>query len=84
MISTTATISVGGVPASVSLATELATSCKLVEPTAPQNLASPTDGFIPPTDAETVLLSRLNAIYGSKGAPPAQGSLKGPIGFIVR
>ena len=56
----------------------------LVEPTAPQNLASPTDGFIPPTDAETVLLSRLNAIYGSKGAPPAQGSLKGPIGFIVR
>jgi pilus assembly protein CpaC len=55
----------------------------LVEPTAPQNLAAPTDGFVPPSDAETVLLSRLNAVYGEKGKKP-QGSLKGPIGFIVR
>lgn len=56
----------------------------IVEATSPQNIALPTDGFVPPTDAETVLLSRLNAIYGAKGRPPAQGSLKGPIGFIVR
>ena len=42
------------------------------------------NGFAPPTDAETVLLSRLNAVYGSKGTPQAQGTLKGPIGFIVR
>lgn len=56
----------------------------LVEATAPSNLALPTDGFAPPTDAETVLLSRLNAVYGSKGKPKAQGQLKGPIGFIVR
>ena len=55
----------------------------LVEATAPQNLAAPTDGFVPPSDAETVLLSRLNAVYGEKGTKP-QGSLKGPIGFIVR
>jgi pilus assembly protein CpaC len=55
----------------------------LVEATSPQNLASPTDGFVTPSDAETVLLSRLNAVYGEKGKKP-QGSLKGPIGFIVR
>lgn len=56
----------------------------LVEATAPQNLASPTDGFAPPSDAETVLLSRLNAVYGTKGKAAPQGQLKGPIGFIVR
>jgi pilus assembly protein CpaC len=56
----------------------------LVEATSRQNLALPTDGFAPPTDAETVLLSRLNAVYGEKGKPQAPGTLKGPIGFIVR
>ena len=55
----------------------------LVEATSPKNLALPTDGFVPASDAETILLSRLNAVYGNKGAP-AQGSLKGPVGFIVR
>jgi pilus assembly protein CpaC len=55
----------------------------LVESTSPKNLAAPTDGFVAPSDAETVLLSRLNAVYGAKGSM-AQGSLKGPIGFIVR
>jgi pilus assembly protein CpaC len=56
----------------------------LVEATSGTNLALPTDGFVPGTDAETVLLSRLNAVYGEKGKPPAQGQLKGPVGFIVR
>ncbi|MCE9522271.1 MAG: type II and III secretion system protein family protein, partial [Alphaproteobacteria bacterium] len=56
----------------------------LVEATSPQNLALPTDGYIVPSDAETVLLSRLSTVYGTKGKPQAQGSLKGPIGFIVR
>lgn len=55
----------------------------LVEPTSPKNLASPTDGMVAASDAEAVLLSRLNAVYGKKDAP-AQGSLKGPVGFIVR
>lgn len=55
----------------------------LVEATSPQNLATPVDGFVPASDAEAVLLSRLNAVYGAKGKHP-QGSLKGPIGFIVR
>jgi pilus assembly protein CpaC len=55
----------------------------LVEPTSPKNLAMPTDGFVNASDAEAVLLSRLNAVYGEKGKQP-QGTLKGPIGFIVR
>ena len=56
----------------------------VVEATSPQNLASPTDGFVTPSDAETILLSRLNAVYGEKGKPQSPGTLKGPIGFIVR
>jgi pilus assembly protein CpaC len=54
----------------------------LVDATSQKNLASPTDGYVTASDAETVLLSRLNAVYGEKGKKP-QGSLKGPIGFIV-
>jgi len=54
----------------------------LVKATSPQDLASPTDGFVPPSDAETVLLSRLNAVYG-KGKQ-VQGSLKGPVGFTIQ
>jgi pilus assembly protein CpaC len=55
----------------------------LVEPTSAESLEAPTDGFAPASDAETVLLSHLNATYGPKGGKP-QGSLKGPIGFIVQ
>ena len=54
----------------------------IVDATSPKNLASPTDGFVMASDAETILLSRLNAVYGEKGKQP-QGTLKGPIGFIV-
>lgn len=54
----------------------------LVKPVAERDLASPVDGFVPPSDAESVLLSRLNAVYG-KGKP-VQGSLKGPVGFTVQ
>jgi pilus assembly protein CpaC len=54
----------------------------LVKPVAARDLASPVDGFVPPSDAESILLSRLNAVYG-KGKP-VQGSLKGPVGFTVQ
>ncbi len=54
----------------------------LVNPASLKDLASPVDGFVPPSDAETVLLSRLNAVYG-KGKP-VQGSLKGPVGFTLQ
>ena len=54
----------------------------LVKPTHLQDLVSPTDGFAPATDLETVLLSRLNAVYGKGKA--VQGSLKGPVGFTIQ
>ena len=41
-------------------------SAYLVEPTAEAALAAPTDGFVAPTDPETLLLGRLNAVYKRK------------------
>jgi pilus assembly protein CpaC len=58
-------------------------SAYLVEPTIASNLASPTDGFVSPTDAETILLGKLNATYDKPGtgAHPAPSS---SVGFIVQ
>jgi pilus assembly protein CpaC len=55
----------------------------LVEPTPAEALQAPTDGFAPASDAETVLMSHINATYGPKDSKPP-GSLKGPVGFIVQ
>ena len=41
-------------------------SAYLVEPTSEAAFAAPTDGFVAPTDPETLLLGRLNAIYKTK------------------
>lgn len=54
----------------------------LVKPGKEKDFASPGDGFVPPADAETILLGRLNAEYkndphGLKSAGPAKA------GFIV-
>jgi pilus assembly protein CpaC len=38
-------------------------SAYLVNPTAATKLVAPTDGFIPPGDAETILMGRLNETY---------------------
>jgi pilus assembly protein CpaC len=54
----------------------------LVNPTQEDKLAAPTDGFKPPTDPETILLGRLNAISDHDKTPakvPEGGS-----GFIVQ
>ncbi|HUO98443.1 MAG TPA: type II and III secretion system protein family protein [Rhizomicrobium sp.] len=54
----------------------------LVKPTVEAKLASPTDGYVPPTDLETIFLGRLNAVYSrDKGAVTADG---GPVGYIVQ
>jgi pilus assembly protein CpaC len=55
----------------------------LVDPVNPQKLVTPVDNFSPATDEETVLLSRMNAVYGSKGGHGVKGDVKGPVGFIV-
>ena len=54
----------------------------LVTPTAEAKLAAPTDGFLPPTDPETILLGKLNETYPRGKPAPAQA--QGPLGFIVQ
>ena len=59
-------------------------SAYLVEPTTEAALSAPTDGFIPPSDPETILLGRLNAIYKRKDEKPASPQASAPVGFVVR
>ena len=48
----------------------------------PKQLATPTDKFSLPTDAQQVFLGRLNRVYGASGERPA-GVYHGRIGHIV-
>jgi len=59
-------------------------SAYLVHPTAEANLAAPTDGFIAPTDAETILLGRLNSVYNKSANDAAKPNPSGSVGFIVQ
>ena len=54
----------------------------LVNPTTEDKLAAPTDGFKPPTDPETILLGRLNAVY-KNGKTPVKAP-EGGAGYIVQ
>jgi pilus assembly protein CpaC len=54
----------------------------IVNPTHESKLATPTDGFNPPTDLQQIFLSRLNRIYGPPGDHP-NGIYHGQIGYIV-
>jgi pilus assembly protein CpaC len=58
-------------------------SAYLVEPTSETAFAAPTDGFVPPTDPETLLLGRLNAVY-KKDDKPLKPEASAPVGFVVR
>jgi pilus assembly protein CpaC len=58
-------------------------SAYLVNPTAEANLASPTDGFVPAADAETILLGKLNATY-KKAPPSVRTAGAGTVGYIVQ
>ncbi len=58
-------------------------SAYLVQPNAESAFAAPTDGFIAPTDPETLLLGRLNAVY-KKNSAPVKAQASAPVGFIVR
>ena len=57
-------------------------SAYLVEPNAASAFAAPTDGFVPPSDPETLLLGRLNAVYKDK-VKPTEVQAAAPVGFIV-
>jgi pilus assembly protein CpaC len=55
----------------------------LVNPVAEAALATPSDGFITPTDPETLLLGKLNTVY-KKSAKPLTPEAAAPVGFVVR
>jgi pilus assembly protein CpaC len=57
----------------------------LVRPTSPENLHTPADGFLNPSEGESALTGRLNSIYRpSSGARGEQsGHLQGPHGHVL-
>ncbi len=55
----------------------------LVDPTHPDKLQTPLDGFVASSDTENLLLGRLNKVYGKKNGPISQQSLSGPFGHVV-
>ena len=59
-------------------------SAYLVEPTSEAAFSAPTDGFVAPSDPETLLLGRLNATYKRKDDKPLSAQASAPVGFIVR
>jgi pilus assembly protein CpaC len=54
----------------------------LVDPVAEPRLARPDDGFVVPTDLETIFFGRLNAVYGRAAALP--NVPKNAVGYIVQ
>ncbi len=54
----------------------------LVDPVHMSELTLPTTGFVPASDAETILMGRLNEVYGPKDRP-AEGGIEGPVGYIM-
>ena len=59
-------------------------SAYLVSPTVASNLSTPIDGFVNPTDPETILLGRVNAVYDNKPTGAAKPNPSGSVGFIVQ
>jgi pilus assembly protein CpaC len=54
----------------------------IAKPIEPAQVARPDDGFVDAHDGQSILLGRLNRLYGVAGAPPLEG-YKGSFGFIV-
>jgi len=56
----------------------------LVDATHPDKLQTPLDGFVSPTDTDSILLGRLNKVYSDDGQPRiSQPALGGPFGHVV-
>ncbi len=54
----------------------------IVKPVAESQIATPLDRLIDPTDVDTILFGRLNAVYGTDSKAPA-GTYHGEIGYII-
>jgi len=59
----------------------------LVRPTSPERLRTPADGFLNPSEGESLLTGRLNSLYrpasGSRSAGEEQQTLQGPHGHVI-
>lgn len=55
----------------------------LVDPTHPDKLQTPLDGFQGANDKEAILLGRLNKVYGERANNIEQKHLSGPFGHVV-
>jgi len=56
----------------------------LVDPTHPDKLQTPLDGFLPANDQDSLLLGKINEVYAANGRPRiAADSLPGPFGHVV-
>jgi len=55
----------------------------LVDPTHPDKLQTPLDGFVPADDRSALLLGRLNKVYNGNGTPITPSTLPGPFGHVV-
>lgn len=56
----------------------------LVGPVNKDQLTTPLEGFAEASDADAILMGRLNAVYGRKEQPLGNRQLQGPVGFIVK
>ena len=54
----------------------------IVNPVNPNEFAAPDQNLSIPTDRQTILLGRLNRVYGTPGKNP-KGVYHGNVGFIV-
>ena len=55
----------------------------LVDPTHPDKLQTPIDGFVAADDTEALFLGRLNKIYRENGKKITSNTLPGPFGHVV-
>jgi len=55
----------------------------VVRAVAQKELSRPDDGFAPASDAQSVLLARINRIYGVAGRVEPVGNYQGNFGFII-
>lgn len=55
----------------------------LVDPTHPDKLQTPLDGFVQANDKDAILLARMNKVYGDKAKNILPKHLSGPFGHVV-
>ena len=55
----------------------------LVDHTHENNLTDPSEGFVPASDAQAILLGKMISTYGLAGTGVREASLQGPLGFIL-